>query len=237
MQATSSAPPSASAPSAQPAAPGPASTLMPETFSTPSPRTLTRTDIANLRAQRSELSTQLLSAQKRRNDLSRSLDGKTGTDRAGVEQHIAQLDERILQIERDMATTGRTLASAQLVGTTARVGMPRGFGPLDGGQVTAVSVVFTLFVLFPLALSAARLMWRRATIREATRAAAGDSARLVRLEQAVEAVAIEVERIAEGQRFVTKLMAERHEPIAIGGAVPEPLVRATPEALASSRRG
>lgn len=34
------------------------------------------------------------------------------------------------------------------------------------------------------------------------------SARLERIEQAIEAMSIEVERIAEGQRFVTRLMAE-----------------------------
>lgn len=33
--------------------------------------------------------------------------------------------------------------------------------------------------------------------------------RLARVEQAVEAIAIEVERISEGQRFVTKLLSER----------------------------
>lgn len=33
--------------------------------------------------------------------------------------------------------------------------------------------------------------------------------RLERIEQALEAVAVEVERISEGQRFVTKLLAER----------------------------
>ncbi|MEO6526481.1 MAG: hypothetical protein ABIP93_07645 [Gemmatimonadaceae bacterium] len=33
--------------------------------------------------------------------------------------------------------------------------------------------------------------------------------RLARLEQAVEAIAIEVERISEGQRFTTKLLTER----------------------------
>jgi hypothetical protein len=32
-----------------------------------------------------------------------------------------------------------------------------------------------------------------------------------RLEQAVEAIAIEVERISEGQRFTTKLLAERRD--------------------------
>jgi hypothetical protein len=34
------------------------------------------------------------------------------------------------------------------------------------------------------------------------------SSRLERIEQAVEAVAIEVERISEGQRFTTKLLSE-----------------------------
>lgn len=35
------------------------------------------------------------------------------------------------------------------------------------------------------------------------------SARLERMEQALDAVAIEIERISEGQRFTTKLLAER----------------------------
>ena len=40
---------------------------------------------------------------------------------------------------------------------------------------------------------------------------AGDTAlRLERIEQAIEAMAVEVERISEGQRFVTKLLAERN---------------------------
>lgn len=35
--------------------------------------------------------------------------------------------------------------------------------------------------------------------------------RLARIEQAVDAIAIEVERIAEGQRFLTRLQAERSD--------------------------
>jgi hypothetical protein len=34
-------------------------------------------------------------------------------------------------------------------------------------------------------------------------------ARLERMEQAIEAIAVEVERISEGQRFTTKLLSER----------------------------
>jgi hypothetical protein len=42
------------------------------------------------------------------------------------------------------------------------------------------------------------------------------AARLARIEQAIEAMSIEVERIAEGQRFVTRLMTDRSpEPVAL----------------------
>ena len=37
------------------------------------------------------------------------------------------------------------------------------------------------------------------------------SARLERMEQAIDAIAVEVERISEGQRFTSKLLAERAE--------------------------
>jgi hypothetical protein len=35
------------------------------------------------------------------------------------------------------------------------------------------------------------------------------AARLQRMEQAIDSIAVEVERISEGQRFTTKLLAER----------------------------
>jgi hypothetical protein len=38
------------------------------------------------------------------------------------------------------------------------------------------------------------------------------TARLERMEQAIDAIAVEVERISEGQRFTTKLLAERNNP-------------------------
>lgn len=36
--------------------------------------------------------------------------------------------------------------------------------------------------------------------------------RLSRIENAIEAMSIEVERVSEGQRFVTRLLAERDDP-------------------------
>ncbi len=47
------------------------------------------------------------------------------------------------------------------------------------------------------------------------------SPRLDRLENAVDAIAIEIERISEGQRFVTKVMTERPTPRANSAPAPE----------------
>ena len=53
--------------------------------------------------------------------------------------------------------------------------------------------------------------------------------RMTRLEQAVESIALEVERISEGQRFTTKLLTERAQPDPMR-AVPasEPIRHTTP---------
>ena len=63
-------------------------------------------------------------------------------------------------------------------------------------------------ILFPLALALARLIWRRSSRTAATTSVEG-TAQLSRLEQAVESIAIEVERIGEAQRFSAKLLAGR----------------------------
>jgi hypothetical protein len=47
-----------------------------------------------------------------------------------------------------------------------------------------------------------------------------DDGRLERLEQAVEAIAIEIERVSEGQRFVTKMLSDRARGAAEGLPVP-----------------
>lgn len=46
---------------------------------------------------------------------------------------------------------------------------------------------------------------------------AGIEARLVRIEQIVESTAVEVERIAEAQRFTSKLLAEQQPPRSLHG--------------------
>ena len=57
------------------------------------------------------------------------------------------------------------------------------------------------------ALAAERLMARRRTPPRGEGVAISDD-RLVRLENAVDAIAVEMERVGEGQRFLTKLLGE-----------------------------
>lgn len=68
---------------------------------------------------------------------------------------------------------------------------------LTGGAVA----IFT-----PLARAYARKMDRDAT----TEVPAHVNARLERMEQSIDAIAEQVERIAEGQRFTTRLLAEQN---------------------------
>lgn len=72
------------------------------------------------------------------------------------------------------------------------------------GMITGVIMVLG----FPLALVYARRLWVRDSGSSAQRSVEADH-RLERIEHAIDAMAVEVERISEGQRFVTKLLADR----------------------------
>ncbi len=162
---------------------------------------------------RGEISNQLTSATGRRNDIAAELRNATGADRAGLESRLGQLDARIVQLEGDLAQIGRVLSSAPAEGADpfAFAGVtssPPPFGGLSPENVTMLAVVFMLFVLAPMAIAAARLMWRRAVYPRQATPAADSNHRLERVEQAIDAVAVEVERISEGQRFVTRLLTE-----------------------------
>jgi hypothetical protein len=79
---------------------------------------------------------------------------------------------------------------------------------MDPGIVVPLgffAMVATIAVGAPLARAFARRMERESK----TKLAPEVTSRLERIEQAVDAIAIEVERISEGQRFTTKLLTER----------------------------
>ena len=54
----------------------------------------------------------------------------------------------------------------------------------------------------------ARRRWRRPRADKRPQLGNDSAERLARLEHGMEAIAIEIERVSEGQRFVTKLLSE-----------------------------
>lgn len=157
---------------------------------------------------RSAMSDQIISATERRNETASQLRNATGADREGLEARIRLLDQRILQLEADLAYTGQLLYGEPGVAGAGTLVAPPPFRPDDGPNETAIGVVFVLFVMFPLALAFARLLWKRATGQAVPRPSLESTQRLERVEQAVDSIAVEVERISEGQRFVTRILTE-----------------------------
>ena len=86
----------------------------------------------------------------------------------------------------------------------------------QGAIVIGIAFFVTVAVIaigWPLARAFGRRMDRGAAAPPALSRELTD--RLLRIENTVDSIAIEVERISEGQRFTTKLLAERSEPAAV----------------------
>ena len=92
---------------------------------------------------------------------------------------------------------------------------------LIGGEwipILAISIVPITAIGWPLARAYARRVEQGET---GTRIPNEVTARLERMEQAIDSIAVEVERISEGQRFTTKLLSERTaQPPGPGSAPP-----------------
>jgi hypothetical protein len=176
-----------------------------------------------LRARQSELSSQINAAVSRRDRLARQIERTDATvDRTGLSQRLQLLDNRIIQLETDQAAIGRQLTTPQ-AGELSSLSQQTDFGGLSRGNVTAISIIFTIFVLAPLALAAARNMWKRGN-RPVILPDAENARRIEQIQQSVDAIAVEMERVSEGQRFVTKILAEQQRVPAIAPA-PETILQ------------
>ncbi|CAN5519732.1 hypothetical protein BH09GEM1_BH09GEM1_24960 [soil metagenome] len=107
--------------------------------------------------------------------------------------------------------------------TVGTVEVPHFFG-LEPRQFREPAL---FILLLPLILAFSRWIWRRTPARPNREKALEGNAQIDRLEQAVESIAIEVERIGEAQRFSAKLMAERPQ---------EPVIERIREAVKAPRR-
>ena len=182
---------------------------------------MTRQEVAALRARGEKLSDQLKSADGRRKELEVRLRDASGADKAGLEQRIGVLDARLARLESDIDANSQLLASpaAALASTSAGTSAP--FGNPSRAEIRdAIPIVgiLSVFVFFPIAIAFARNVWRRGSVVPTSGTDRESAHRLERMEQAMDAIAIEIERVSEGQRFVTRLLGDQRNGTAIGAA-------------------
>ena len=221
MGKTQEAPPVSPTPRQNPADPGIPGA--PYVFQPGTPDGGPEAVLRGARAQREELREQLSRLEERRGELSEQLRTREGVDRSGTERRIAEIDQRISNVEKQLAEADLAVARAAAIPGAVVPDPPEPPSPPDySDAVGMVSVVFTLFVLFPLTIAYARRLWRRGAlaVAELPKVLAE---RLTRLDQAVDAIAIEVERISEGQRFLTKVMTEHGAGRALGPGGAQPI--------------
>jgi len=226
-----SSPPAPSAPQSPPAPPSAARvtiaqvpTPAPSVFATVFPVPQTAQELRVLVNQRKIISDQIENVRSQRASIARAYEKSTGASRAGLEQQLQSIDGRLLQLQADLDASGRALYQSPVsTTTTASAGFPAQFPNLNSGELTAISIVFTVVVLGPLAMSLGRLLWRRSGTAAVPSGWNDAAQRLERLEQAVDTIAVEVERVSEGQRFMTRLMTQAQGTPANNAAAAQPL--------------
>jgi hypothetical protein len=126
-----------------------------------------------------------------------------------LEQEIAQLDARLAFIEANLQDVGRRL-TGQLVASDIALPPPPP-PPIQPGfpddAIIAIGIVAVVVFLGPISLAIARFIWKRGTAIRSRQTWDSES-RLDRIDNSLDAIAVEVERISEGQRFVTHLLTE-----------------------------
>jgi hypothetical protein len=144
-------------------------------------------------------------------------------DRKPLEDRVATLDTRIKAVDQMMAGNAAQLAQAAAIpgAIVERPPMnPNRNGPPE--EVYVVGTIFMLITLLPLSIALARRIWRRSAA-VVTSFPKELSDRLLRLEHMTEATSLEVERIGEGQRFLTKLFTEGEGARALGAGAARPV--------------
>ncbi|HEY8685513.1 MAG TPA: hypothetical protein VIO57_07905 [Chloroflexota bacterium] len=177
------------------------------------------------KAQRNELNNQLEQLQNTRQGINNELEGmpSSAPQRPGLEARLKDVDGRISAVDQMLAGNAAQIAQAAAIpGAVVEPPQIINQGPPEDAYV--LGGLFMLIVLLPLSIAIARRIWRRssAVVTSFPREIAE---RLGRMEQAVEATAVEVERIGEGQRFLTRLFTEGEAARVIGAGAAQPLER------------
>jgi hypothetical protein len=180
------------------------------------------TSLSVLRQQATDLAQQLAGLKAQRVVMDRQL-RSSNIDAGALARLTLKRDnvvEQIVQVEGDLASVRAQIASKQglpseRISGDGQIIIPppqiinRGGGrDVDPEMVIGMSFALLMDIAIPMSIAFARRIWSGQPQAPAPKIDE-IAPRLDRLEHAVDAIAIEIERISEGQRFVTKVLAER----------------------------
>jgi len=176
------------------------------------------------KAQRQELRNQLNDLEGTRSAIAGQLEDMPASspERKPLETRLTDIDSRITSVDQRLAANAMDISKAAAIpGAVVELPPPIQQGPPEEAYV--LGGLFMILVFFPLSVAWARRIWRRSSAVAPFPRETGD--RLLRMEHALEATAEEVERIGEGQRFLTRLFTEGEGARAIGAGVAQPIER------------
>jgi hypothetical protein len=206
MRARQQQAPAAGAPAAAPSIPVAATPAIAGAPQTSAATKYVGLSYSQLRAIRDELANQRQTLANRRDALAGTYERATGANRDGISSRLTVLDKNIVTLENQLAEVGQKMVDAK-PGTAIQSDQPNGWT-----QDKVANMGFSVFLLT--ALMTAWVMRRFSRRRgsklpqESALAHGASSERLDRIEQAVDTIAIEIERVSENQRFMTRLMTE-----------------------------
>jgi hypothetical protein len=205
QQTTTPTPPPSPAPVPAPAIAGEPVTQVAAPQATSSPKAI----YDALRYQRREIENQIYELQNTRREIASQLRNPniTPADAKGLEGRLATLDARLASLDKqkadaDLAVSKQAAVPGSIVPDPIRVRQ----GPPE--EVFALAGAFIFVVLMPLAIAAAFRFYRRG-VPKSTGLPQEIYDRFTRVEQSLDTIAIETERVGEGQRFLTRMLADR----------------------------
>ena len=169
--------------------------------------------------QRSELREQLDQLKDERSDLVGELQAPEVAEAAksGLQARIGTLDAQIIEVDKALATTNAEVARAAAVPGAVVEQPPPPDEFIDEDAVAVLAFLFFFLIIFPIGVAYTRRLWKRGSTAVMTLPGEMQE-RMTRLEQSVDAIAVEVERVGEGQRFMTRVLTEQreHQQIPVG---------------------
>lgn len=158
---------------------------------------------------------------------------RTTADISGLEKRLSVLDEQMVDLEKQIGQANVKEAQAAAVPGAIIEPPPyvRPPGP-DWDAVLGGGALFSFAMLFPFAIAYSRRIWRRSA-KTTVMLPPEVATRMQAMEDAIESVAVEVERIGEGQRFMTQALSEN--PRHLGAGAAEPVMVRAREAVHAER--